>query len=152
MYAPPRSCHLLLLTRVAQKAQTLGVLIWFFNVSAVLYRFTSKFTKAPTADAVPVIINWQDRKYVSPAPRTAPPTHTLNRQRPVNLVNPPPTELVHTLAYQLQIVFVSIYGRLLRRIMRESADILTKLLTNLDYATRYILLGVRAAPCDSRCV
>lgn len=49
----------------AQKAQTLGVLIWFFNVSAVLYRFTSKFTKAPTSDAVSVIINWQDRKYFS---------------------------------------------------------------------------------------
>lgn len=100
------------------KSQTLGVLIWFFNVSAVLFRFTSKFTKAPTADFVPVVINWQDRK-----------------QRPVNLVQPPPAELVNTLAYQLQIVFVSIYGRLLRRIMRDTADILAKLLTNLDYAT-----------------
>lgn len=59
----------------------------------------------------------------------------------MNLVAPPPAELVHTLAYQLQIVFVSIYGRLLRRIMRDAADILTKLLTNLDYATRHTIMA-----------
>lgn len=46
-----------------QKAQTLGVLIWFFNVAAVLYRFTWRFTQAPTDNAVLVKINWQDRKY-----------------------------------------------------------------------------------------
>lgn len=40
------------------------MLIWFFNVSAVLYRYTSKLAGADNLeDVILVTINWKDRKY-----------------------------------------------------------------------------------------